>query len=488
MQFRFCYIILILFVFSFTMFFSCEKINYTTNSEDKLIFSTDSIKFDTVFSSIGSATKRFTVKNSNKKKSIVIDKIFVAKSNNSKYKLNINGILSNNITNIELSPGDSLYIFVMVNINPGRDEMVENDSIIFMSNNNTQSVKLQAFGQDVNLIDGETITNDMIWAATKPYLIYNSALVDTFATLTIQAGTKIYFHKNSSLLVKGTLKVDGTTNNRVLFAGDRLENYYLELPGQWGMSLYDNAGNLKGLLGGIHLLAGSRYNEIHHADIKNSTIGIQVDSCVTPNTPSLILRNSNIENNQLIGLYALGANIEAENCVFANCGYYTVACLIGGKYQFLHCTLANYWKGTRPSSQLVFSNYYSYTQNNSEQISYRPIEAAYFGNCIIYGNKDNEINIDYNQGAEMNLYFENCLIKYKDTVKLKKTGSYINNVFNLNPNFIDTQSPYDYILDTLSAAKDKGKIEIGQLIPFDQIGNSRITDNKPDIGAFERQE
>lgn len=488
MKYRFCFVIIFFILSSLVFFFSCDRSDYTTNNKDKLIFSTDTVKFDTIFSSIGSATRRFTVKNSNNKKSIKIDRIFVSKANNSKYKININGIASNNQTGIELLPGDSIYIFVMVNINPGRDEMIENDSIIFISNNNTQNVKLQAFGQDVNLINGETIENDITWTTSKPYLIYNSALVDTFATLTIQAGTKVYFHKNSSLLVKGSLKVNGTTNNRVLFTSDRLEQYYQDLPGQWGMSLYDNYGNLQGVLGGIHLLAGSRYNEILNADIKNSTIGVQVDSCVTPNHPSLILKNTKIENNQLAGLYALGAYVEADNCVFANCGHYTVACLIGGKYQFLHCTLANYWTGTRASSQLIFSNYYTYFQNNSQEISYRPLESAYFGNCIIYGNKENEISIDYNQGTDMNIYFENCLIQYKDSIELKKTGSYINNIFNENPNFVSIKPPYDYTLDTLSSAKDKGKLEIGQLIPFDQLGNSRIIDNKPDLGAFERQQ
>jgi hypothetical protein len=470
-------------------FSSCERNNYTTDSKDKLKFSTDTVKFDTIFTSTGSATKRFAVRNPNSKKTINIDRIFLAKGSQSKYQLNINGLPSNNKTDIELSPGDSIFIFVMVNINPGKDEMLEMDSIIFLSNNNEQSVKLVAYGQDVILIDGQTIMNDTIWTPLKPILINNSALVDTFATLTVQAGTKIFFHKNSSLFIKGTIKAEGQVENRILFTGDRLEYSYSEIPGQWGAYSYDDKGNLRGVFGGIHLLAGSRYNELKNVDIKNSTIGLQVDSVVTSDAPSVYLKNVNIENSQLIGLNALGAHIIAENCVFANSGRYNVGCIIGGKYTFIHCTLANYWSGIRDNGQLMLNNYYTYkTPTGLDHVSYRPLESVYFGNCIIAGSKKTEISIDYNQGADMNLIFENCLIQYEDTAKLKTLGLFSNNIFNKDHIFKKTQIPYDYSLDTLSPAKDKGKLEIGQLVPYDQKGTSRIVDNKPDLGAFERQE
>ena len=36
-------------------------------------------------------------------------------------------------------------------------------------------------------------------------------------------------------------------------------------------------------------------------------------------------------------------NIVANNTVISRCGQYAVACNIGGKYNFNHCTFANYW-------------------------------------------------------------------------------------------------------------------------------------------------
>ncbi len=467
---------------------SCNKNTFTTDPSDLLEFSTDTVQFDTIFTNIGSATNYFVVKNSNMSKAIKIDKMFVAGQSNSKYRLNIDGISTNSLDDYELAPGDSLFIFVEVTIDPNQDEMIEEDSVIFVSNGNTQNVKLISYGQDVTLINSEYILNDTIWTAQKPVLIYNSALVDTFVTVTVEAGTQVYFHRNSSLFVKGSLVVNGLPDNRVVFTGDRLESYYDETAGQWGAYMEDNYGNTTGIFGGVHLLAGSRYNVINNADIKNSIIGLQVDSCVTPGTPTLRLLNSNIENSKIVGMYALGAHVEAENCVFANSGQYNLACIIGGEYSFIHCTMANYWVGNRQTPQLVLNNYYSYSGNGEASVSYRDLTNAYFGNCIIYGSREEEFELDLAQDAMANFRFENCIIKSTEYADISGSDFFVDNIWNENPKFLETSTPFDYHLDTLSPAKDAGKMEIGSLVPSDQDGNSRLSDSHPDIGAYERQE
>ncbi len=479
----------------FSLFFinACQKNSFTTDPADKLVFSTDTVQFDTVFSTAGSATNYFTVKNSNKSKTIKIDRLFLAKEENSAYRLNIDGYSTNSIEDVELAPGDSIFIFVEVTIDPGRDEMIEQDSVVFISNGNRQDVKLISFGQDITLINSQYITNDTTWSPSKPVLIYNSALVEENVTLTVLAGTKVYFHRGSSLFVSGTMKVQGEVSNRVLFTGDRLESYYEEIAGQWGAFLQDDYGNTTGIFGGIHLLAGSKNNEIYNTDIKNGIIGLQVDSCVTPGVPTVKLKNTNIENSKIVGLYALGAKIEAQNCVFANSGQYNVALIIGGDYSFIHCTLANYWVGNRQTPQLVLNNYYGYTDGNGNtQVSYRDLTNAYFANCIIYGSREDELELDFATGAMANFRFDNCLIKYKTPSELEGSDFFIDNIFNENPKFVETIAPYDYQLDTssstTSSAKDVGKLSIGNLVPLDQNGNSRLADGKPDLGAFEIQE
>lgn len=482
-------IIIVATVFIAILFLSsCNKNTFTTDPSDLLEFSTDTVQFDTIFTSIGSATNYFVVRNSNQSKSIKIDQIFVSGESNSKYRLNIDGLSTNSYDDYELAPGDSLFIFVEVTIDPNQDEMIEEDSIIFVSNGNIQNVKLISYGQDVTLINGEYLMNDTTWTADKPVLIYNSALIDTFATVTVEAGTQVYFHRGSSLFVKGSLIVNGSQDNMVTFTSDRLEDYYSETAGQWGSFLQDDNGNTTGIFGGIHMLAGSRYNSFNYAEIKNSIIGLQVDSCVTPGTPTLILKNTNVENSKIIGLYALGAHIEAENCVFANSGQYNVACIIGGEYSFTHCTMANYWVGNRQTPQLILNNYYTYDIGAGTQVSYRDLTNAYFGNCIIYGSREEEFELDLAQDAMSNFRFDNCLIKSKEYEDITGSDYFIDNIWNENPEFMETASPFDYHLDTLSPAKDVAKVSISNLVPNDQDGNSRLSDNGPDIGAFERVE
>jgi hypothetical protein len=468
---------------------SCQKNHISTDPSDKLVFSTDTVQFDTIFTTTGSATNYFTIKNSNESKAINIDKIYLAKGENSCYRLNIDGYPTNTLEDYELAPGDSIFIFVEVTIDPGRDEMIEEDSVMFVTNGNVQNVKLVSFGQDITLINGQYILNDTTWSANKPVLIYNSALVEENVTLTVLPGTKVYFHRGSSLLIKGTLKVNGDIANRVLFTGDRLESYYEEIAGQWGAFLEDNYGNTTRIFGGIHLAPGSKNSEIYNADIKNAIIGLQVDSCVTPGTPTVKLKNTNIENSKIVGLYAQGATIEAENCVFANSGQFNIACVLGGDYSFIHCTLANYWIGNRQTPQLILNNYYTYIDaNNVTQVSYRDLNNAYFGNCIIYGSRDDELELDLATDALANFRFDNCLIKYKTPSDFEGSDFFIDNIFNSNPKFKETISPFDYELDTLSAAKDTGKVSISVLVPLDQNGISRLADGKPDLGAFEREE
>ncbi|HPG72818.1 MAG TPA: hypothetical protein PLM49_00895, partial [Bacteroidales bacterium] len=153
-------IVIVLFALAFVT--GCERTEFTTNPEDKLQFSNDTVQFDTIFQGIGSTTRFFIVYNQNSSKSIQIDRVFLAGGGQSKFRLNINGYQSNELTDIAIAPGDSLFIFVEVTINPETDAMVEQDSVVFVSNGNIQDVDLIAFGQNVLLIDGQVFSNDTV--------------------------------------------------------------------------------------------------------------------------------------------------------------------------------------------------------------------------------------------------------------------------------------------------------------------------------------
>ena len=78
----------------FVVVISCEKDELNTSPTASLHFSSDTILFDTVFTTIGSATQYFTVKNPYNE-SIRISSIRLAGGSNSSYRLNIDGFSGN---------------------------------------------------------------------------------------------------------------------------------------------------------------------------------------------------------------------------------------------------------------------------------------------------------------------------------------------------------------------------------------------------------
>ncbi len=453
-----------------TFIISCEKEEFNTSVDANLVFSRDTILFDTVFTTIGSSTQRFTVKNPYNK-NLKISSIFLAGGEDSPYRINIDGFPGTRLDDTELRKKDSLYIFVEVTIDPLNADlpMVVKDSIIFQFNGTQQDVNLISYGQDVNLINGEIITTET-WNSPKPYLIYNSMLIDSLHTLTIEAGTKLYFHKGSRLYVAGTIVANGTFESPITFQGDRLEDDYEDIPGQWD---------------GIWLMAGSKDNIFDFTEIKNAIIGIQVDTLANTTRPTLLLSNSKIENMTSAGIFAQGSTIEAYNNLIANCGQYAIALTIGGSYEFYHCTIGNYWRySTRTTPSVLLNNYYIDVYENTQV---RDIDKALFGNCIIYGNKESELYIDKHEDGILDFKFDHTLIKVDDEFSTADPLNFESIIVNQDPNFIDPFNN-DFELDTLSIAKDKGKIEYGIQFPYDLNQQNRNSDDAPDLGAFERIE
>jgi hypothetical protein len=382
---------------------SCKKDKLLTDGNAKVDFSTDSLLFDTVFTTIGSATKNIRVINNHKQK-IRISSIGMEKGASSQFILNVDGSPGKTFTEIDIPANDSIFIFIQVNVNPTNQNspLIISDKIIFIVNGNTQNVYLEAWGQDAyyhkpnnaikfahggylpysticdNPTTGAAISNTTItWANDKPHVIYGWLVVDSTQNLIINAGVKVYLHNKAGLwvYVGGNLKVNGVKDNEVVFQGDRLEPEYSDVPGQWDR---------------IWINEGSVNNEINYAIIKNSYIGIQAE--YLNNTLGLVknrlrLTNTKIYNVNKWGLYAFAFNIYGYNNVIVNCKEYCAAFAGGGNYTFLHSTFANFWdKDSRTISCFHVDNHIGNF--------IAPLDTCYFGNCIMDGSLSGELEID----------------------------------------------------------------------------------------------
>jgi hypothetical protein len=480
----------------FLLFQSCKKDEFETG-QPNLEFSEDTIIFDTVFTTVGSSTEVFQVYNRGVNP-IRFSSIRLATGDNSNYRLNVDGVPGKSFQDVEIAGKDSMFIFVEVTVDPNNltTPLIVTDSIIFIANGFQTDIDLVAWGQDAYfhrpdpnsqispfffLSCGETWNND------KPHVIYGYAIVDSSCTLTVNAGTNVHLHPGSGIIVfgSGTLLVNGTTQDKVTFQGDRLGEDFKDVPGQWDRIWLSNLPESR--------YPGTKNSVIKNAIIKNGQIGLQVDTSFAPGEITLQLENTIIKNMSSFGAAFLGTSVTAYNCVFANCGAQTTNILYGGTYKFYHCTFANFWNnGQRQDPAVSLNNWYQSPSGNIK----RDLD-AYFGNCIIYGNNDNELALDSFPSPPPFLFkykFDHTLIKVENTFNTSDASHYISilKAFNGNndPHFVDIENNY-YQLDSAgSAAIDMGDIFITTINPIlnNDIENTfRPQRSGPDMGAYERQ-
>jgi hypothetical protein len=457
--------------------------------EGVLTFSEDTVIFDTVFTTIGSVTRQFKVYNPSSS-DVTISSIVLAGGQQSKYRINVDGVPGTAFSNVLLRGNDSMFVFVDVTLDPNNQSTpaMVTDSVVFVTNGVMQDVDLAACGWDaifyyptasLDWLGPYSVVQcpDAVWTSAKPIVIYGYAVVDEDCHLTIEAGTRVFSHKYSGLLVfdGGSLEVKGLPSNEVIFASDRLDPFYVDQAGEWN---------------GIWLFNGSRDNTIDHAVIKNATVGIRVDSFnVASSNPTLVLSNTVIDNMSSAGLLAYTAKVQAYNCVFGSSGQVSAALSIGGQYQFRHCTFGNFWSfGNRQTPAVLLSNW----QERPGTAPYLSALDAYFGNCIIYGNNLNEIGLDNNPAAAFDFKFDRCLVRVKpEDVDVSNTMQFADVLLNLDPKFKDWLGG-DFELDTLSPAMNAGHVSITNALSelsTDLIGNFRpFGSSLPDLGAYERQE
>ncbi len=481
---------------------SCRKDFETVPSFGNLKFSKDTVFLDTVFSKIGSATYNLKVYNKSSK-AISIPEIKLENGITSNYRLNVDGVSGKEFKDMEILANDSIYVFIETTIDVTTViDPLYTDKILFDNGNNQQDVDLVTLVQDANFIFPsknsmgiETLTIDgedskiqgrfltdaeLTFTDEKPYVIYGYAAVPANKVLTIDAGVKVHFHKNSGLIIdkEGSLKVNGTLDKKVVFEGDRLEHRFSEIPGQWGT---------------IWMREGSKENEINHSIIKNGTVGLLVDDNENITSPTLTLKNTEIYNNSSYGVLGRNANISGENLVIGNSGQSSLACTYGGTYNFTHSTFANYWTNSfRSLPTMVVNNHFTYIDdNNEEKTITRDLTAANFTNCIIEGNNNVEFILDKVDGSSFNYNIENCLIQFNDfnnsftgntELDFDDTTHYQNIILNGNPNFRDT-SKNDFIIGKESEAINKAK---ASSISEDILGVNRTIN--PDIGAYQHIE
>ena len=477
---------------------SCFKETFVADQNAVVRVSVDTLTFDTVFTERGSTTLLFKIYNDYKNR-LKINRIFLVKGTSSMFDLNVDGIPGNDIPDLEIGGGDSMYVFVQVTIDPNQplsvSPFVIEEQVAIEISDNTQHILLQAWGQNANYLpnlghrsktsllscDLASITLD----DPKPYVLYGRLVIDS-CTLILPAGTQLYVHggigraqdqegntilyNDGSLIFgpEGKLISQGTFEKPVVIRGDRLEKEYDEVRGQWN---------------GIIFTKNSIGNTLSYTDIRNANFGVFVDSAA-----SLDMSESRIFHTASYGLLSFHPQfVNMQNCAIYDNGDQSWLGLYGGNFNISYSTFANF--GNDKEAIYLTDYYCPDFPNCLDEININAVNAQ-FVNCIVSGSNKDEFWIGHVDDSEMNLTLDHCLLKldeifkpenYPDFWSTYTTESILRT--RTDSLFLDVEH-FNYHLDTLSVVE-------GMAIPIPNITrdldqNERDALN-PDMGSYEYQ-
>ena len=298
--------------------------SFSTSAGNRLTFSEDTISFDTLFSTVPSATQVFWVYNRSND-GIRIQTARLERGSQSGYRVNVDGTYLNPVSSdFEVRKGDSLLVFVEVTTRENHAEspqLVEDNLILTLESGAVQRVNLRTYSWDAKKIADLVISRDTVIESSVPLLISGYGItVNEGATLTLR-NTDLYFHDGAGIEANGQLMADNC-----LFRGDRLDRMfdylpYDRIPGQWL---------------GIYLASHEKTNEMTNCEIRNAVDAIVCDST------KLVLVNTIIHNSSGGGLVARNSLLSLDYCQLTNT-FGDCLSLEGCQAEIHHCTLGQFY-------------------------------------------------------------------------------------------------------------------------------------------------
>ena len=172
----------------------CRGNQIYRGADARVAFSQDTVMFDTVFTTIGSASEAFRIVNLSPGR-VLLEDITLEDQGDSPFRINVDGIPGPSVGGLELDEGDSLYVFVEVTIDPENDydlPFIVKDRIRVTLNGYSQYVQLIAYGQDAFFHGSPgaitTLDCNSNWSAQKPHVIYGVVGVAPDCDLSVEAG------------------------------------------------------------------------------------------------------------------------------------------------------------------------------------------------------------------------------------------------------------------------------------------------------------
>lgn len=419
---------------AFTLLQSCIEDGVTTSPSDRPQFSTDTLKLGTVWTDTPSPTCRFTVYNPHDK-ILNLSRVSFRDDPYYAFRLNVDGTAGREITDVEVRPNDSIFVFVEATLPPtGVPQSVAVTSHIdFLVNGQISTVAVTADACDLKRLKAAVITSDTTFTAEYPIGVTDSLVVMSGATLTLEPGVRLLFHDKATMTVRGTLVALGSPDRRIDMTGDRTGSVVASIP-------YDIMSNQ---WGGLRFAAGSTGNMLHFTTVRNSAYGVMLDSLATLDMRGAILRNA-----ASYPLLAVAAEVTAAGCEIAEGGDGVIA-LSGGSYRFDHCTVANHYLFSvigGPAIQMDLR------QGTPSQLKAR------FTNTIIYGLGDDLAKVSL---KDMDVTFARCILKSSGT----DDDNFVRCLWDTDPLYLLDRSRYIFDYHVKEGSPAEGEAMASEFAP-----------------------
>ena len=444
----------------------CCRPVFVSDSAATLRFSSDTLRFDTIFSPLGSTTFSCKVYNPGSK-NLLFDEVRLRGESASPFRMNVDGRAGYSVANVKLAKKDSLFIFLEVKKN---QTLLLTDAVVFVVNGVELAGRIEAvaYGQEAVVFDRDTSPRSgYTFTADKPYILNGVVAVDSAATVRVAAGAKLYFGAAAGIDVNGALEVAGTPENPCIFSFPRYNDpWYSDATGQWS---------------GVSISPTGRAS-VRCAKIRGARCAFAVSDTLNEAPDVQLTLEQSVVAFSEVGVQLSGGRVSAGSCLFA-CHSNNAALVESGCVSFYHCTFAS---GAYLSTPVTLQNYRLRKKgkpNNSYDTISAPLE-AYFANSIIYGKSANGLSVrEYrHQVAAMRFTLERCIVKLDNSFDLSNGERYVG-IITQDPMFANA-AKNDFHLSEESPAINAGIDSIAARYPVDADGYDRSTSHDKSLGCY----
>lgn len=280
------------------LFVSCnqDKFEFQTGA---LYFDQDTLHFDTLIPNRLSSVRSFSIYNKSSE-NLVVPRVYVD-SDDAELILSINGepASSEAYRNLKILANDSILAFVQLRLNSKKEDSGKSNSVLSFSSNPPTEIVFSATPLPTTLFKYGDLLPQVLPAGN--YHVVDSIMIPKASEVQILKGAKFFMGKDSKIIVKGRMKIQGSIDKPVSFESDRLDgrfgvkHFYRETAAIWQGIFVSEGGEL----------------EANYAQINNTRTGIDAYNA------KFQVFNTKVYHS-LIPIRGVKSNLQASNLILAD--------------------------------------------------------------------------------------------------------------------------------------------------------------------------